>query len=73
LDQALALTCFMRQKAWPVALKIGVRRVPDRGIAAHAWIELDGLPVLEADTVQSDFVCFEPLPEGTLAQLQSGS
>jgi Transglutaminase-like superfamily len=66
LDQAIALRYFLAQQGIAAELKIGVKRQP---FAAHAWIEVAGTPVLESDHVQRDFVCFDVLPEGTIALL----
>jgi hypothetical protein len=66
LDQAIALRAFFAQRGVDVALKIGVKRAP---FAAHAWLEVAGIAILERADVQQEFHCFQPLPEGTMAQL----
>ena len=66
LDQAIALQYFLTEQGIAAELKIGVKRSP---FAAHAWIEVSGAPVLEPANIQSDFICFEQLPEGTIALL----
>ena len=66
LDQAIALQYFLTEQGIAAVLKIGVKRSP---FAAHAWIEVDGLPVLEPARIERDFICFEQLPEGTIALL----
>lgn len=41
LHRSLVLHQWLRGRGLPSALKIGVRKTDD-GIAAHAWVELDG-------------------------------
>jgi len=66
LDQSIALRHFLAEQKIDAVLKIGIKRNP---FAAHAWIEVAGTPVLEADHLKRDFVCFDTLPEGTIALL----
>lgn len=66
LDQSIALRQFLAEIGIASVLKIGVKRQP---FAAHAWLEINDVPVLEANHVKRDFVCFDSLPEGTIALL----
>ncbi len=57
LEQSVALYYVLRRRGFPVALRIGVQPYP---FQAHAWVELDGEPLLEnADFVQK----FVPFPQ----------
>jgi hypothetical protein len=51
LRRAAVLYALLRRAGRPVALVIGVRREGDtaRRLSAHAWLERDGAPYLEAD------------------------
>lgn len=46
LDQALALTWVLRASGIQATLRFGVRR-DDEALAAHAWVEHDGQPLLD--------------------------
>lgn len=57
LEQSLALYVLLRRRGVPVELRLGVQAVP---FAAHAWLELRGVPVEE----NADFVDYLlPFPE----------
>lgn len=57
LEQSVALHVLLRRSGHPAALRVGVQPYPFR---AHAWVELDGVPVYEnADQL----VKFVPFPE----------
>lgn len=56
LEQSIALFLVLRWRRVPAVLRIGVQPYP---FAAHAWIELDGQPVLENE---DDLVKFTPFP-----------
>lgn len=57
LEQAIALFVVLRRLGYPAALRIGVQPLP---FLAHAWIELDGRPLFEAEATSRQFV---PFPE----------
>lgn len=57
LEQAIALFVVLRRLGYPAALRIGVQPLP---FLAHAWIELDGRPLFEAEATSQQFV---PFPE----------
>lgn len=44
LPQAVAAAAYFRRHGQPVELVVGVRRAG--GFAAHAWVELAGMPVV---------------------------
>ena len=49
LRRATVLYGLLRRAGRPVELVIGVRRDAAGGVAAHAWLERDAAPYLEAD------------------------
>ena len=57
LERAITLRYWLAQKGFESHLKIGTQRGA-RGFAAHAWVEVAGVPVLEASTVRADFSAF---------------
>ena len=42
LTQAVSYQVLLHRRGVPSELKLGVRRVGDRGLAAHAWVTVDG-------------------------------
>lgn len=57
LEQSLALYLLLRRRGHPVRLRIGVQPYP---FEAHAWVELEGRPLLENEDALSKYV---PFPE----------
>lgn len=57
LERAITLRYWLAQKGFASHLKIGTQRGA-QGFAAHAWVEVAGVPVLEASTVRADFSAF---------------
>ena len=57
LEQSLAGFILLRRRGVPVELRLGVQPYP---FSAHAWLELDGVPVTEAPEVVANYVL---LPE----------
>ncbi|MGE0442486.1 MAG: lasso peptide biosynthesis B2 protein [Gemmatimonadales bacterium] len=55
LEQSLAGYLLLRRRGYDAALKVGVQPLPFR---AHAWLELDGRPVLENEDELVAFVAF---------------
>jgi len=56
LEQSLVAYVLLRRRGVPVQLRLGVQPYPFR---AHAWIELNGRPISEADDYISQFVPVE--------------
>ncbi len=52
LPRSLALFRYLRSLGAPAEHVIGVRRVP---FGAHAWVEVDGQPLLDADHIVKDY------------------
>ncbi len=61
VPRALALRSFLAEEGVATELRIGVRREGEI-LAAHAWIELRGVPVGEAPTIDERFAILEPPP-----------
>ena len=53
LPRSLALYGFMRGLGLPVVHRIGARRFPAFG--AHAWVECDGVPIVDRPADVSDY------------------
>ena len=65
LARALALRWWMRRSGLEAVVVIGVRRTAD-GIASHAWVELEGIPIDESEAVIRNFqvISQDHLPSG---------
>jgi hypothetical protein len=53
LEQSVAAYILLRRRGFPVKLCIGVQPYP---FAAHAWLNLDGMPLTESAEAVSRFV-----------------
>ena len=60
LPQSLLLWWWLRQKGKPSQLCIGIDSHTAH-FAAHAWVEVDGVPMAEAEGVAERFVAFDNL------------
>lgn len=58
LPRSLALWRLLRTRGIAARLRIGVRR--ESGLAAHAWVEVDDLPISEPQAIAERFL---PLAE----------
>ncbi|MDH3254415.1 MAG: lasso peptide biosynthesis B2 protein [Acidobacteriota bacterium] len=54
LPRAMVLEGLLRRSGVDCALQIGARREA-RGVAAHAWVEIEGRPIGEAENVDERF------------------
>lgn len=61
LPRALAVHGVLRRRGLRPELKLGVRRQP-QGIQAHAWVELEGHPLAQAEL---DYAVFGEPPAAT--------
>ena len=53
LPRSLVLWHFVRDHGAPAEIRLGVSRLADGGLSAHAWLEYDGLPLNDhADVLQ---------------------
>jgi hypothetical protein len=54
---------MLRRVGWPAELAIGVR--PEgTGLAAHAWVTIDGVPIGESLAVMQRYTPFADIPDG---------
>jgi hypothetical protein len=60
LTQALAVKVLYCRRGFPASVRIGVRRLPENGFEAHAWVESDGRVVVG---FIDDLSTFEVLPD----------
>ncbi len=58
LRRALTLQKLLAKRGIPVELKIGVRK-QDGQLSAHAWLEFQGQPLGEAETITEKFAAFQ--------------
>lgn len=58
LPQSIVLSRLLAQNDVVHELRIGVQK-KDGQFHAHAWVECDGRPVLQAETLQDDFIMFD--------------
>lgn len=59
LSQSLTLWWLLRRHGIASDLRIGVRKAGE-GLEAHAWVELDNIPLNDRRNVQSYYATFEP-------------
>lgn len=62
LQRSLAMFRFLRSLGLPVSHKIGGRRLP--GFLMHAWVDHDGIPILDNPTFVKDQHILATLPYG---------
>lgn len=60
LTQAFAVKVLYCRRGLPASVRIGVRRLPESGFEAHAWVESGGCVVIG---FLEDLSTFEVLPE----------
>lgn len=58
LPRSLALQWLLRCRGIETALRVGVRKTPT-AIAAHAWIEHEGVPLIDTHDVHERFAPFD--------------
>jgi hypothetical protein len=58
LDQSITLRAYLVARGLPAELKIGTRRGPGSGFAAHAWVELAGIALGEPGESSGQHVIF---------------
>ena len=61
LPRALTLQGLLKRHNIPSLLRIGVARVP-AGVLAHAWVEVAGVPMGEAEDVDERFSLLKNIP-----------
>ena len=68
LEHALVLWWLLRRHGIPADIRLGGRKELGR-FEAHAWVELEGMPVGDRNGAQRDFVPFDG--PGTLMESQT--
>jgi hypothetical protein len=59
LHRSLVLSRLLRTRGIANDLRIGVRRDETGGVAAHAWVEVNGVPLNDRPEVHQRFAAFE--------------
>ncbi len=72
LSRSLVLWHFLRDCGARVEVRLGVSKLQDGSLCAHAWVELDGLPFSDGPDVRERFAVL-PLPTGRFLAPQSGT
>lgn len=57
LGESLTLAVLLQRFDYPASLRIGARRARG-GLEAHAWVELDGVPLNDRPDIASDYSPF---------------
>ena len=63
LPRSLVLWHFLRERGTSAEIRLGVTKLADGGLSAHAWVELDGLPLNDSLDVFERYAVL-PLREG---------
>ena len=58
LEQSLVLCWILRRRGMSPVLRVGARKDADR-LEAHAWVEIDGIPLGDDGGQHAHFVPFE--------------
>lgn len=63
LRKALALRWMLARAGIPAELRLGVRRGAGARVEAHAWVESEGVVLLDESDVDERFARFDELPD----------
>lgn len=55
LIRSLVLLRILSEAGCAASLRIGIRLVNSQALAAHAWVEIDGIPVNDRPDIATDF------------------
>lgn len=70
LPRALVTEALLRHDGIEAAVRIGVRH-DAAGFAAHAWVEVDGMPINDSVEIVSQYVAFdEPVSAAIVAAMR---
>lgn len=58
LPRSMVLCHFLRQRGMPAELRLGVSRLPDGALSAHAWVELEGQPLDDSADLRHRYAAF---------------
>jgi hypothetical protein len=62
LGESLTLALLLQRLEYPALLRIGARRA-QTGIEAHAWVELDGVPLNDRPDIAAHYSPFGDQPD----------
>jgi hypothetical protein len=62
LPRALVLSHFLRCRGTPAEIRLGVAKLADGKLSAHAWVEIDGLPLNDGADVCGRYATFPSSP-----------
>jgi hypothetical protein len=68
LPRSMTISAMLRHRGVEADLRIGVRST-SAGVEAHAWVELDGVPVNDASNVDDEFLPFDREITNAIASL----
>jgi hypothetical protein len=60
LIEALAAEAMLRRRGFDARFMLGVSRPTDRGLGAHAWIELDGEVIVGSLDTLASYAVLQP-------------
>jgi len=58
LEESLVLWYLLQRQNIPARLRIGVQKLTEK-FEAHAWVEFEGAPLNQAETVHQHYAAFE--------------
>ncbi len=64
LPRSLVLWRFLRHSGTPAEIRLGVSKLADGSLSAHAWIELDGMPLGDGPDVFERYACLNSTTAG---------
>ncbi|MBM4074536.1 MAG: lasso peptide biosynthesis B2 protein [Planctomycetes bacterium] len=59
LPRSLVLQRMLERFGYDSELRIGVRKSPLGKLEAHAWVEIDGRPLIDGDDVATKYAAFD--------------
>jgi hypothetical protein len=62
LPRSLVLWHFLRHRSASAAVRLGVSKLADGSLSAHAWLEFDGLPLNEHTDVFEHYAALPSRP-----------
>ena len=66
MPTALALQTILRRRGIGADLRFGVRKAADR-IEAHAWVEHQGMPLIDSSDIRERYSAFDDAIENRAA------
>lgn len=69
LPRSLVLIHLLRDRSGSAEVRFGVARLAEGGLSAHAWVELDGLPLNDSLDVFVKYAVLPPIPRRRAGRL----